>query len=59
VNQVHESAVIYFDNHAHQEEGDCGADHVEVPAEVCMTCSDPEAGRWVPVSFCPQAHDLT
>lgn len=23
--------------------------------EVCWGCSDPEAGSWVPVSFCPQA----
>lgn len=25
------------------------------PGEVCLACSDPEAGRWVPASFCPQA----
>lgn len=24
-----------------------------MPGEVCVTCSDPEAGNWVPVSFCP------
>jgi hypothetical protein len=23
-----------------------------VPAEVCDTCSEPKAGKWVPVSFC-------
>jgi hypothetical protein len=22
---------------------------------VCWTCSDPDAGRWVPVSFCSEA----
>jgi hypothetical protein len=26
-----------------------------VPGEVCLACSDPEAGRWVPASQCPQA----
>lgn len=26
-----------------------------VPAEVCDTCSDPDAGRWVPVSSCDRA----
>lgn len=26
-----------------------------VPAEVCGTCSDFEAGRLVPVAFCPAA----
>lgn len=26
-----------------------------VPAEVCDTCSDPDSGVWVPVSFCDQA----
>jgi hypothetical protein len=24
-------------------------------AEVCWQCSDPDAGVWVPVSFCPDA----
>lgn len=27
-----------------------------VPAEVCGTCSDPAAGKWVPVPFCEKAH---
>lgn len=26
--------------------------HVGIPAEVCSTCSDFEAGRLVPASFC-------
>lgn len=26
-----------------------------VPAEVCDTCSNPEAGNWVPAPFCPTA----
>jgi hypothetical protein len=26
-----------------------------IPAEVCGTCSDERAGRWVPVTECPQA----
>lgn len=25
------------------------------PGDVCSACSDPEAGRWVPVSQCPTA----
>ncbi len=25
------------------------------PAEVCMECSNPETGEWVPVSFCDKA----
>jgi hypothetical protein len=25
------------------------------PGDVCSICSDPDAGRWVPVSFCPLA----
>lgn len=25
------------------------------PGDVCASCSDPEAGRWVPVSQCPEA----
>jgi hypothetical protein len=29
--------------------------HVSIPAEICRACSDPEAGIWVPASFCPQA----
>jgi hypothetical protein len=24
------------------------------PGEVCVECSDPAEGRWVPVSFCDQ-----
>jgi hypothetical protein len=32
-----------------------GADRFEVVADVCTTCSDFEAGRLVPVSFCPDA----
>jgi hypothetical protein len=53
---MHTAEVIYFDNHAHPEDGgsDCFADHVETPAEVCVECSDGPAGRWVPVSFCEQ-----
>jgi hypothetical protein len=51
---MHTAEVIYFDNHAHAEDGDCGLDHVETPAEVCTECSDWLAGRWVPVSFCEQ-----
>jgi hypothetical protein len=23
--------------------------------DVCIACSDPDAGIWVPVSFCPEA----
>lgn len=26
-----------------------------IPAEVCNTCSNPETGTWVPVSFCDKA----
>lgn len=40
----HQPELIYFDEW-----------HVETPGEVCRACSDPEAGRWVPVSFCAQA----
>jgi hypothetical protein len=40
----HRPEVVYFDEW-----------HVETPAEVCVACSDPVAGRWVPVSFCPAA----
>lgn len=25
------------------------------PGDVCATCSDPDAGRWVPISQCPSA----
>lgn len=25
------------------------------PGDVCGTCSDPDAGRWVPISQCPSA----
>lgn len=25
------------------------------PGEVCLGCSDPDAGRWVPVNQCPVA----
>lgn len=31
------------------------ADRFEAVADVCGTCSDFEAGRLVPVSFCPEA----
>lgn len=31
------------------------ADRFEIPADVCGFCSDFEAGRLVPVSFCPAA----
>lgn len=40
----HRAEVVYFDE-----------EHLETPAEVCGACSDPVAGVWVPVSFCPQA----
>jgi hypothetical protein len=40
----HKPELIYFDEW-----------HVTIPAEVCIACSDPDAGRWVPVSFCAQA----
>lgn len=26
-----------------------------IPGDVCLDCSSPVAGRWVPVSQCPQA----
>lgn len=29
----------------------------EVPSDVCLGCSDPCAGRWVPVNDCPDAYD--
>lgn len=27
----------------------------QTPGDVCLTCSDAEAGHWVPVSACPEA----
>lgn len=30
-------------------------DRFGASGEVCWGCSDPEFGRWVPVSFCPEA----
>lgn len=29
-----------------------------VPGEVCMCCSDPENGVWVPVTECDEAREL-
>ena len=26
-----------------------------IPADICEACSDYSEGRWVPVSFCPEA----
>jgi hypothetical protein len=26
-----------------------------IPGDVCLDCSDPAAGRWVPISQCPRA----
>jgi hypothetical protein len=43
VEATHETAVI----HDRDDEY-----HVFTPMEVCLTCSDPDAGNWVPVSFC-------
>jgi hypothetical protein len=40
----HVPEIVYFDEW-----------HVTIPAEVCRGCSDPDAGRWVPASFCPAA----
>lgn len=30
-------------------------DHIAPPSEICWGCSDIEAGRLVPASFCPEA----
>jgi hypothetical protein len=30
-------------------------DRHSIPAEVCGTCSNQSAGRWVPVTACPSA----
>lgn len=42
VTPVHVVDFVYF-----------GPDREMNSAEVCLTCSDSERGRWVPVSFCP------
>lgn len=39
----------------HQPEIIHFGDRYTWPAEVCSTCSDEEAGVWVPVTFCPIA----
>lgn len=44
VNVPHEPVLVYFD-----------AERVTTPAHVCWRCSDPDAGRWVPVSQCVEA----
>lgn len=31
---------------------DTGRRTNQTPGDVCVECSDPETGRWVPVSFC-------
>jgi hypothetical protein len=41
---AHTPVLVYFDT-----------DRVTTPAEICQACSDPDAGRWVPASFCPEA----
>lgn len=47
----HEPAVIDFER---ARTGLGGS----TPGEVCLACSDPARGRWVPASFCPQARAL-
>lgn len=41
---THRPEIIYFDD-----------ENLSSSAEVCEACSNPGAGRWVPVSFCPEA----
>jgi hypothetical protein len=36
---------------------DMRIDKFDPRGDVCAACSDPEAGIWVPVSFCPEAKE--
>jgi hypothetical protein len=47
MSEEHYPEVIYFDEY-----------HTETPAEVCMACSDPENGIWVPASFCEISREI-
>jgi hypothetical protein len=42
MSDLHRPALVYFD-----------AEKLRTPAEVCGTCSNAEAGTWVPVTQCP------
>ena len=43
----HQPVLVYFDTY-----------RVTTPAHVCWRCSDPDAGRWVPLSQCAPASEL-
>jgi hypothetical protein len=53
----HEPEVIWFDSTPWEDEM-FGVWRTQTPGEVCLGCSDPQSGIWVPVSFCPQARAL-
>lgn len=51
-HQVHVNETNSHDPVLYRPQGD---NRFTVPAEVCVTCSDIEAGVLVPASFCPDS----